>query len=90
MIGPGIPWGIEPVLDRPDLPNPPGSPASLSQSQLLRKLGFSKRTMRSKKRGQILKQLVADGLLLETGLPNFDHPKVAALVESKKSTKHLP
>lgn len=43
--------------------------------------------MKTRKRGRILKQLVAEGLLLETGQPNPEHPRVQAMIMSKESAQ---
>lgn len=59
---------------------------TLTQAELLAALGISKRTMRSKQRGDILKTLVAEGVLLSTGQPNPQHPKVAAISTRSKLT----
>lgn len=78
LIGPGIPWPVEPVFD------PPAVPTSLSQADLLKALGYSKADLKPKKRGPILKQLVVDGLLLANGRPNPDHPKVCEIIRERK------
>lgn len=77
LIGPGVPWPVEPTYD------PPHPPSLLTQKELLAALGISKTAMKSKKRGDLLKALRATGMLLETGQPNPDHPTVIAIIADK-------
>lgn len=84
IIGPGRRWS-----DHRDFPI--GETASddltatitLTQAELIAALGISRRAMRSKHRGDVLKELVAEGLLLSTGQPNLAHPKVAAISKGR-------
>ena len=78
LIGPGIPWPVEPAFE------PSSKLPALSQSELLRALGYSKADLKPKKKGVILKTLVNDGILLANGTPNIDHPKVRAMVDEKR------
>ncbi len=86
IIGPGRRWS-----DHQDFPvsEPPIEhvvPASvITQRELLTALGISRKLMRSKsgKGGEVLKQLVADGLLLDTGQPNHAHPRVREIASRK-------
>lgn len=77
LIGPGIPWPVESTYD------PPSAIGSLTQAEVLKALGISKGMMKTKKRGDILKRLVAEGVLLNTGQPNPEHPKVIALMSNR-------
>ena len=78
LIGAGIPWHVEPPYD------PPATAAPLTQAEVLKGLGISKAVMKSRKRGVILKGLVADGVLLDNGQPNPDHPQVMALLAARQ------
>jgi hypothetical protein len=66
---------------------PPKFPrSSLSQQQVLVALGLHPLPGKPQKRGPILKQLVAEGILLANGRPNPHHEKVRAInarVETK-------
>lgn len=53
----------------------------LTQYDLLRELGMSKASLRGPNRGAALRKLVEQGLLLATGLPNPDHPKVREIIK---------
>lgn len=63
----------------------PRSP--MSQKDLLRELGMLPLPRMLLKRGEILKKLVADGLLLANGQPNPDHHKVRAVGACMGKTK---
>jgi hypothetical protein len=85
IIGPGRRWSDHhdfPVGEQPNAE----STTSLAQAELFAALGISKGMMRSKQRGDILKTLVAEGVLLSTGQPNPEHPKVVAISRQMKST----
>lgn len=89
IIGPGRRWS-----DHQDFPvsEPPVdhvAPAPMiSQRELLAALGISRKFMNSKsaKRGEVLKQLTADGVLLNTGQPNPKHPRVMEIARRKAGT----
>lgn len=53
--------------------------SKLSPQQLFAGLGLLPLPAKLHKRGEILKRLVAEGLLLPTGRPNPDHPDVRAI-----------
>jgi hypothetical protein len=55
----------------------------LTQQEVLMALGISKRKMNSKSRGEVLKQLVAEGVLLHTGQPNPSNPRVKKIASRK-------
>ena len=77
VVGPGIPWPVEPPYE------PPPPVGTISQEELLRALGITKKRMQLKERGSILKGLVAEGLLLDTGQPSPDHPKVVEIIKRR-------
>lgn len=77
VIGPGRPWPVEPAFE------PATPPVIVPQAEVLTALGISKTIMKTRKRGDILMNLVAEGLLLDTGQPNPDHPKVVAILNEK-------
>lgn len=60
--------------------SPARSPVSITQDEALVALGMPKSGMKPKERGGILKRLVAEGVLLPTGKPNPDHPKIVAII----------
>lgn len=57
--------------------------AEITQAEVLSALGFSKSARRTANWGEILKGLVADGLLLNTGQPNVKHPQVITIINDK-------
>lgn len=61
--------------------------ASFSQEELLANLGFTKKGIRSRRRGVILKQLFKDGMLLEDGKPNLSHAKVVEIIIRNRKGK---
>ena len=84
VIGPGRRWSDHqdfPVGEQPVVVAEEAVP--LTQGELLASLGISQRIMKSKQRGDILKRLLADGLILTTGQPDPSHPKVAALMADR-------
>lgn len=84
IIGPGRRWSDHrdfPVGETP--PDDLMSTTTLTQADLLAALGISRQAMRSKRRGDVLEELVAEGLLLSTGQPNLAHPKVAAISKGR-------
>lgn len=61
--------------------------SKLTQEQLLRGLGLLPLPPKPQNRGDILKRLVAEGILLPTGRPNPDHPDVRAIeARTEKNT----
>lgn len=54
---------------------------------VLKALGISKRTLRSKRGDVLLRKFVQEGILLESGLPNPRHPKVKAVLAAQKAKK---
>ncbi|MDH7639018.1 hypothetical protein [Sphingomonas oryzagri] len=68
---------------------------NLTQHELILQLGVEKDTPKLKakqkmlRRGEILKNLVRDGILLATGLPNPDHPIVQAIADRLSATRRL-
>lgn len=77
VIGPGRPWPVEPTFE------PASPPVTVTQAEVLTALGISKTIMKTRKRGDILKNLVAEGVLLDTGQPNPKHPTVIAIIDGK-------
>lgn len=57
--------------------------AEITQAEILSALGFPRSKRKPKNWGDILKGLVADGVLLDTGQPNVDHPKIIAIINDK-------
>lgn len=55
-------------------------PSPIDSRTLLAALGVSKRALKSKNRGIYLRRFVREGILLPTGLPNLDHPKVKEVI----------
>jgi hypothetical protein len=55
----------------------------LTQAELLKRLGINKSRLTLKARANILKDLVRDRILLPTGQPNINNPKVRALFSIK-------
>ena len=60
--------------------------SKLTQKQLVAALGLSPKRAKPSGRGEILKRLVSEGILLPTGQPNPEHPKVRA-IEARMETK---
>lgn len=89
LIGYGRPWAVEPTYDQPKPPSKPkrkGKSAPvpvplLSQKELLSALGIPKQ--RTKEHGATLKRLVAEGVLLDTGRPNPNNPRVIEIIKSR-------
>ncbi len=58
--------------------------ASLTRQQLLTALGITKKEMRSKRRGLILKRLVSEGMLQSDGNPNVENHKVIEIMNRRE------
>lgn len=57
-----------------------GKNNTITQQELLTSLGFTKKEMRSRDRGRILKRLIIEGVLLDDGTPNLENKKVIEIV----------
>jgi hypothetical protein len=87
LIGYGRPWAVEPTYDHPKpKPKRKGKPSPvqvplLSQKELLSALGIPKQ--RTKEHGATLKRLVVEGVLLDTGRPNPNNPRVIEIMKGR-------
>ena len=79
-------WSDFPKSEPPPLEDAPESSSrvELDQRELLKRLGMSRKSLAGKKKGDVLKQLLGEGVLLPNGQPNPDHPKVQAVLTQSK------
>lgn len=80
-------WSDFPNSEPPSLEDTPGSSSriELDQRELLNRLGMSRKSLAGKQKGLVLKQLLGEGVLLPSGQPNPDHPKVQAILITPKA-----